>query len=66
MRDMGRMHRRLFLSLALTAAPAAALASEGGEKKKSGGGSYLQIGTLLGTTIRATGRRGVQIGRAHV
>lgn len=59
MRDMERMHRRLFLSLALAAAPAAALASEGGEKKKSGGGSYLQIDTLLGTTLRATGRRGV-------
>jgi len=58
--DIRTMHRRLFLSLvALAALPAGALAAEGGEKKKSGGGSYIQIQTLLGTTIRATGRRGV-------
>jgi hypothetical protein len=53
------MDRRLFLNLiALAALPGAALAS-GGEKKKSGGGSYVPIQTLLGTTIRGTGGRGV-------
>jgi len=54
------MDRRLFLSLiALAAAPTAAWASGGGEKKKSGGGSYVQVQTLLGTTLRSSGRRGV-------
>ena len=53
------MDRRRFLSLiALAAAPAIAYAS-GGEKKKSGGGSYVPVQTLLGTTLRASGRRGV-------
>ena len=53
------MNRRLFLSLAGFAAlvPAAALAAE--EKKKSGGGSYVQMQTLLGTTLRSSGGRGV-------
>jgi len=56
--DIRTMHRRLFLTLvALAALPAGALSAE--EKKKSGGGSYIQIQTLLGTTIRSTGRRGV-------
>jgi hypothetical protein len=52
------MDRRLFLALiGLTAAaPAAALAEE---KKKSGGGSYVPMQTLLGTTMRASGTRGV-------
>ncbi len=54
------MDRRLFLSLAAIAAlPAAARASSGGEKKKSGGGSYVPVQPLLGTTLRAGGRRGV-------
>jgi hypothetical protein len=54
------MDRRLFLSLAaLAALPAAARASSGGEKKKSGGGSYVPVQPLLGTTLRASGRRGV-------
>lgn len=54
------MKRRLLLSLALLAAlaPAAAHAS-GGEKKKSGGGSYVPIQTLLGSTSRPGGARGV-------
>jgi hypothetical protein len=54
------MDRRLLLILfAVAALPAAAQASGGGEKKKSGGGSYVQMETLLGTTLRSTGRRGV-------
>lgn len=55
------MDRRLFLSLSamMAALPAVALASGGEEKKKSGGGTYLPIQTLLGTTIRPNGRRGV-------
>ena len=55
------MDRRLLLSLiALAAAPGAALAAGGGgEKKKSGGGAYLPISTLLATTLRGGGRRGV-------
>jgi hypothetical protein len=58
------MDRRLFLSLAALAAipaatwPAAARAS-GGEKKKSGGGTYVPLATLLGTTVRASSKRGV-------
>ena len=53
------MHRRLFFSLIAAAAlPGVALAS-GAEKKKSGGGSYVPIQTLLGTTIRGSGGRGV-------
>lgn len=53
------MDRRLFLGLAGLAAlvPAAAGASE--EKKKSGGGSYVPIQTLLGTTLKSNGGRGV-------
>jgi flagellar basal body-associated protein FliL len=55
------MDRRLFLSLlGFAALPASALAAaESSDKKKSGGGSYVQIDTLLGTTIRGDGRRGV-------
>lgn len=52
------MDRRLFLSLVAAALPAAAQAS-GGEKKKSGGGTYVPLETLLGATLRASGRRGV-------
>ncbi|TAJ71219.1 MAG: Tat pathway signal protein [Phenylobacterium sp.] len=54
------MNRRLFFALATlaAAAPAMALASDG-EKKKSGGGSYVQIQTLLGATIRSASRHGV-------
>ncbi|MBL8771718.1 MAG: Tat pathway signal protein [Phenylobacterium sp.] len=53
------MERRRLLSLAAasTLIPALALAAE--DKKKSGGGSYLPLQTLLGTTIRSSGRRGV-------
>lgn len=58
------MDRRLFLSLVALVGPlaaiwpAAALAASA-EKKKSGGGSYVPVQTLLGTTLRASGRRGV-------
>lgn len=56
------MDRRRFLSLApiagLLAWPAVAHAA-GAEKKKSGGGSYVPVQTLLGTTMRGAGRRGV-------
>src|SRR5688572_18868538 len=53
------MDRRRLLALAGLAAllPASALAAE--DKKKSGGGSYVPMQTLLGTTIRASGGRGV-------
>ncbi|HET6969503.1 MAG TPA: Tat pathway signal protein [Phenylobacterium sp.] len=51
------MDRRLFLTLAgLAALPALARAEN---KKKSGGGTYLPMETLLGTTIRPGGGRGV-------
>jgi hypothetical protein len=53
------MDRRLFLSLAALAALPAAAHASGAEKKKSGGGSYVPLQTLLGTTIRASGGRGV-------
>jgi len=52
------MHRRLFLALALAAAPPAALAKD--EKQKpEGAGPYVQLQTLLGTTIRSSSRHGV-------
>ena len=53
------MDRRRLLALAGLCAllPASAFAAE--EKKKSGGGSYVPMQTLLGTTIRASGGRGV-------
>ncbi len=53
------MDRRLFLSLAALAALPGVAHAAGGEKKKSGGGSYVPVQTLLGTTIRSGGRRGV-------
>lgn len=54
------MDRRLLVSLAaLAALPGAAKAAGGGEKKKSGGGSYVPIQTVLGSTVRGDGRRGV-------
>jgi hypothetical protein len=56
------MHRRRLLSLVLLAAavPLAAAASDGGEKKKrSGGTSFLVVDTLVGTTNKGGGRRGV-------
>ena len=61
--EVGAMDRRLLI--AALVAPLAALASTralangGGEKKKSGGGTYLPLNTLLGTTVRANGSRGV-------
>lgn len=52
------MDRRHLLAVAgLAALLPAAIRAE--EKKKSGGGSYVPIQTLLGTTIRASGGRGV-------
>jgi len=61
-RQYCRMLRRLLIAaplVALLAAlPGAAVANGGGEKK-SGGGTYLPVDTLLGTTIRANGSRGV-------
>jgi hypothetical protein len=56
------MDRRRLLSLAALSVliPAAAMAGEGeGGKKRSGGANYLVLQTLLGTTIRPDGRRGV-------
>ena len=56
------MDRRRFLSLAplagLLAWPVVGHAANT-EKKKSGGGSYVPVQTLLGTTMRGAGRRGV-------
>ena len=54
------MDRRLFIvaSIAACSTPVAALAA-GGEKKTSGGGNYVPIQTLMGTTVRGNGRRGV-------
>lgn len=53
-----RMRRRdLLLLIGLSLAPLGAARAE--EKKKTGGEDYLPINTLTGTTIKATGRRGV-------
>jgi len=57
------MDRRRFAALTLalaSALPALAHASsDKGEKKLSGGASYVPIQTVLGTTRRGDGRRGV-------
>ena len=58
------MDRRLFLSLAAHAALAPAMRPEaarasGGDKKTSGGGAYVPLATLLGSTMRASRKRGV-------
>ena len=53
------MDRRLFLTLTALAVLPPAAARAAGDKKKSGGGSYVPVQTLLGTTMRAGGRRGV-------
>lgn len=59
--ECAAMNRRrlLALSAVILALPVVGLAAGGGEKKKSGGGSYVQMQTLLGTTMQANGRRGV-------
>jgi len=52
--------RELLMLIALaTALPAAARAADEKKKKKSGGENYIPVDTLTGTTIKATGRRGV-------
>jgi hypothetical protein len=53
--------RRAFgLAALLALSPALARAAgKGGDKKRAGGASYLPMQTLLGTTIRASGQRGV-------
>ena len=55
--------RRLFLCLALLAAPAIGLAEE---RKKGGGETFIQIQTLTATVIRPDGRRGVMTVEAGV
>ena len=54
------MRRRAFLALTalIAALPAGALAEEE-KKKKAGGATFIQINTLVGTTNRSGGRRGV-------
>ena len=53
--------RALSLAVIAALAPALARASDGEKagKKRSGGVTYLVLQTLLGTTIRSDGRRGV-------
>ena len=54
------LRRHLLTSIAIAAlAPAGALAAGKTEKKKVGGDSYMEIKTLVGTTVRPGGRRGV-------
>jgi len=54
------MDRRRFLALvALACAAPLAVARAEEKKKKSGGETFLVFDTLTGTTIKATGRRGV-------
>lgn len=58
--NLAAMNRRALLPfvLALAAAPALARADEE-RKKKGGGASYIQLDTLIATTTRPDGRRGV-------
>ena len=58
MRPMDR-RRALGLAALLALAPVLARASGKADKKRAGGVSYLPMQTLLGTTIRASGQRGV-------
>jgi hypothetical protein len=54
------MNRRALLPLVLALAAAPALARAEEERKKKGGGaSYIQLDTLIATTTRPDGRRGV-------
>ncbi|MBW8813579.1 MAG: Tat pathway signal protein [Caulobacterales bacterium] len=56
------MDRRRFLTLAGLVAvvtAAAPVAAQAESKKKSGGGTYLPMETLLGSTVRPNGARGV-------
>jgi hypothetical protein len=54
------MDRRRLLTLAALAAAAPLVVARADEKKKkSGGETFLGLDTLTGTTIKATGRRGV-------
>ncbi|WP_411287329.1 hypothetical protein [Phenylobacterium sp.] len=55
------MLRRRLITLVASAAlaPAGALAAGKSEKKRVGGDSYVVIKTLVGTTVRQGGRRGV-------
>jgi len=57
--DALRMDRRLFLTTAVAGLAALPALAEAENKKKSGGGTYLPMETLLGTTFRAGGGRGV-------
>jgi hypothetical protein len=51
--------RRLMLIAACLVLPASALASGAPEKKKAGGANYVPVQTVLGTTLRQSGARGV-------
>ncbi len=54
------MNRRALLPLVLALAAAPALGRADEERKKKGGGaSYIQLDTLIATTTRLDGRRGV-------
>jgi hypothetical protein len=56
-----RVMNRGFICLALIASlaiPQAAFASGGGEKKKGGGVSFVQLGAVTATVLRADGQRG--------
>lgn len=54
---MDRRHAAFALFAAMIL-PTVALASGGGEKKKGGGASFLQLGAITATVLRANGRRG--------
>ncbi len=54
---MDRRQASLALLIAMIL-PSVAVASGGGEKKKGGGVSFLQLGAITATVLRANGRRG--------
>jgi hypothetical protein len=57
---LASMNRRALLPLVLALAAAPALTHAEEERKKKGGGaSYIQLDTLIATTTRLDGRRGV-------
>jgi hypothetical protein len=60
------VNRRLVLAALVALAPTLAHAADMAQHKRGGGDSYIQLGTIQATTIRADGRRGVMTMEAGV
>ena len=60
------MQRRLALAALVAFLPVIATAGDMAQHKRGGGDSYIQLGVIEATTIRADGRRGVMTMEAGV